>query len=187
MTAQQRDYKYKPNSYPTFIPFDSTSMNEDPLVETKQKVLTKMVKEKAGQNIRKSIVKRDQKVKYSKSKSNTQTYSIHSAEDVSVEIKRPNTTSRLDTDDNAILNTLIKPTRSRDKISHSYTAVCTNIVPLLNPSFHSAKQFESIHHYSKYRYQQSSYISDNEEQINEIDTENCPLEDTITHRFIEQI
>jgi hypothetical protein len=182
MTVQRHDYKNKPKStnvsYPTFIPFDTTSTNEDPPVETKQKVITKMVKEKARQNTR------DQKVKLSKSKSNTQTYSIHSED---IDIKRPSTTSRLDTNDNVTFNTLIKPTRSLDKISHSYTKLCTNIVPLSNPSFHFAKQFESIHHYSKYRYQHSSYISDNEEQIIEIDTENCPLEDIITHRFIEQI
>jgi hypothetical protein len=112
----------------------------------------------------------------------------------------------LETNDNAVASAFIKPTRSPNKISRklikqtpSYTTTCANIIPLSNTTFHpkdhpfiintlpnpDLKEIK-LHHYSKYRYQHTN-ISDNEEQIIETDTENCPFEDIFDHRFTKQI
>ncbi len=47
-----------------------------------------------------------------------------------------------------------------------------------------SKMLQSIRHYSKYCYQHSN-LSNNDEQINEIDPEKCPLKDILNQRFIQ--
>ncbi len=145
----------------------------------------KMVNVKPDRNIRKSIIKeqlehqktdllpisKNQKIRLSRSKSNTRTYSIHSEEGLSAQkyIKQiplhtisSTETVSLSHDHPSILETMHGADRK------------TSQFPLKMP--------QSIRYYSKYCYQHSD-ISDNEEQI----TENCPLEDILNHRFLQPI
>jgi len=96
--------------------------------------------------------------------------------------------------DNTTLNTFIQPIKSLNKISQKpvnevfYSKDCPFIIEAMHRSdseeikSHS-KTRQSIRHYNKYRYQHSD-LSDNDEQINEIDSEKCPLEDILNDRFI---
>ena len=77
---------------------------------------------------------------------------------------------------NSSNNILIYP------IQHSITEAMPN--PNQKETKIHSKLFESIHHYSKYGYQLPNK-SDNDEQIIETDSENCPLEDIFSYRFIQ--
>jgi hypothetical protein len=139
---------------------------------------------------------KNQKIKLSRSKSNTQTYSIHSEEGLVVPTRKPITNSASNMNDNAI----VKPTRSLTKISQkplkhipSHTTSSNNIVPVSNGICNSIgrpfimkTRYQSIRHYRKYCYQHSD-ISDNEEQMTETDTENCPLENILHQRLVQKL
>jgi len=71
---------------------------------------------------------------------------------------------------NAIASTFINPTISVNKISQKPVKQISSYITPFN--------------YSKYCYQHSD-ISDSEEEITEIDAENCPLEDILNRRFIQ--
>ncbi len=157
---------------------------------------------------------KNQKIKISRSKSNTQTYSIHSEEDQSTRTRKSTITSVSNLNDNAITSTFIKPRRSLNKISQKsieqillHTEPFTNTVPFSNHVLYSkghpfiveamhssdlkktrshSKMLQTIRHYTKYCYQHSD-IHNNEKQITDIDTEKCPLEDILDHRFTKQI
>jgi hypothetical protein len=155
----------------------------------------------------------NQTIKLSRSKSNTQSYSIHSEEGLPSETQTPATTSVSNINGNAVPAMFIKPPKSPHKIFVNlnnetllHTASSTNNASCSNTACHSkgrpfiiealespdlkeiksrSKILPSIRHYSKYCYQNSD-ISDNEEQITDMDTEYCPLEAILHDRFRQQ-
>ena len=100
------------------------------------------------------ILQHHQKINLCPSKSNTQTYSIHSEEG-------PSPTSR------------VVPSIETLSVEGTYAG------NLKASKSSSSTVRQSVRHYSKHCYQHSD-TSDNEEQTTD---ENCPLEDILHHRL----
>jgi hypothetical protein len=158
----------------------------------------------------------NQKIKLSKSRSNTQTYSIHSEEGLPTQIHKPTATSMSNMNGNANTSMCIKPTRSLNKILqkpvkqiHSHIAPSTNNIAqffdedmyskdrsIINEAMHNfdlkkikshSKILQSIHHYNNKYCCQDSDINGNQEQTIENDDESCPLDDVVNCRFLQHI